>query len=87
MIDAFGPEKRARIERFFQDWEQAKTELFAAVPPLLEINDANRRSARDGIMKFLQDVRGQNAEFLELAVNTYSREVVSSLAKEREASR
>jgi hypothetical protein len=85
MIDVFGPENRARVERFFKEWEQAKAELFAALPGGMgaNITEANRAAARDTVLTFLKKTREQNADFLELAVAAYSHQVTLDLARDR----
>jgi hypothetical protein len=85
MIEAFGQERRARVERFFDDWDDAKKRLFAVFPGLgaEKINPENRASVRAAVLNFLQEIRTQNAEFLELAIKAYSDEVIPSLSKEQ----
>jgi hypothetical protein len=84
LIGAFGDQRRARVERFFEDWEKAKNYLFASLPPLdIEISAANRASIRKAIIVFLSATREQNADFLELALQAYTEQIKSDLRKER----
>lgn len=76
MIEAFGEDHRARVERFFTDWEKAKEDLFAVLPGLdAEITEANRKAAGAAVLDFLEKIKSQNEDFLELAIQTYSNEV------------
>jgi hypothetical protein len=76
MIEAFGQDHRARVERFFSDWEKAKKDLFAVLPGLdTEITEANQKAARAAVLDFLEKVKSQNEDFLELAIKAYSDEV------------
>ena len=76
MIDAFGEDVRARVERFFEDWKKAKQALFAIFPGLdYEITETNREEVGAGIMDFLQGSRSRNKEFLDLALPAYTAEV------------
>jgi hypothetical protein len=76
MIGAFGEDHRARVERFFTDWEKAKKDLFAVLPGLdAEITEANRKAAGAAVLNFLEKIRSQNEDFLELAIKAYSNEV------------
>ena len=76
MIDAFGEDVRARVERFFEDWKKAKQALFAIFPGLdYEITETNREEVGAGIMDFLQGSRSRNKEFLDLALPAYAAEV------------
>lgn len=76
MIEAFGEDYRARVKRFFEDWEKAKKDLFAVLPGLdTEITAANRKVAGAAVLDFLEKTKSQNEEFLELAIQVYSNEV------------
>ena len=84
MIEAFGQERRARVERFFDDWEKAKRQLFTNLPGIgTEITDENRASIQTAVFDFLRETRQQSAEFLELAVRAYSEYVISELETDR----
>jgi hypothetical protein len=81
---AFGQENRARVERFFVDWEAAKDQLAQGYQGVdLEVTDANREAVRDAIITFLETARAQNNDFLELAIKTYSELIHSELTLER----
>ncbi|HEY8095419.1 MAG TPA: toll/interleukin-1 receptor domain-containing protein, partial [Methylobacter sp.] len=76
MVNAFGPDMRARVERFFDDWEKSKEDLSVFLPGLdVKITDDNRQQIRNGVMAFLNNTRDQNQNFLELALQTYTDEV------------
>jgi TIR domain len=86
LVEAFGQEQRARVERFFEEWDEAKKRLFSSYPGLgVEITTENRSSTKAAVLEFLRETRVQNADFLELAVNSYSKQVISDLAKERDS--
>lgn len=84
LVKAFGPAKRARVERFFSDWVASKRLLDVVLPDGLDtsITDGNRSKIRAGIVEFLEQTRVQNADFLSLAVQSYSEHVSADLAVE-----
>jgi hypothetical protein len=76
MIEAFGQDRRARVERFFSDWEKAKKDLFAVLPGLdTEIKEENRKAAGVAVLDFLKKVKSQNEDFLEITIKAYSDEL------------
>jgi hypothetical protein len=82
LVQAFGSDKRARIERFYADWKNAKEELLPTISPLTAIvNIEERDRIRKIIIKFLESVKKQNAEFLELCVEAYGKEILSNIRK------
>lgn len=88
MIDVFGTDNRARVERFFSDWESAKKSLFAGLPGGIgiQVTLENRDSVRETVIQFLKSVKQQNADFLQLALDAYSEEIISDLGTERATS-
>jgi hypothetical protein len=82
LVQAFGSDKRARIERFYADWKNAKEELLPTISPLTAIvNIEERDRIRKIIITFLESVKKQNAEFLELCVEAYGKEILSNIRK------
>jgi hypothetical protein len=83
MVAAFGFENKARVERFYTDWEKVKTAMKSELPQTFEEMDpATRAKAQKAIVTFLQSVKQQNAEFLELCVDAYRNETLSNLRKD-----
>lgn len=82
MIEAFGLGCRARVERFFEDWEEAKKGLFTVLPgPYAEITEANRKEVGAAVLTFLESNKSRNQEFLKLAIQAYSDEVTPKLGR------
>ncbi|MET3973176.1 toll/interleukin-1 receptor domain-containing protein [Bradyrhizobium sp. S3.9.1] len=80
LIDAFGDQRRARVEQFFKDWTDAKAKLQLVLPGLdTEITPANRSAISDAILTFLRETRDQNGAFLKLAIEAYANEIDSGL--------
>lgn len=85
LVDAFGYEHRARVERFFSDWDKAKKKLYEILPgPGSEIASENRGVARDAVIMFLEATRAQNNEFLELSISMYSEVLGSEMTQDRQ---
>lgn len=81
---AFGQENRARVERFFVDWEAAKDQLAHAYGGVdIEVTIDNRDAIRAAVITFLENARSQNSDFLELSIKTYSELIHSELSLER----
>jgi hypothetical protein len=82
LIAAFGPERRARVERFYSDYQEAKNELITQSGTSHSISsEADRDNVRGVILTFLEKVKAQNAEFLELCIDAYSREILVELKR------
>ena len=82
VIEAFGQDKRARIERFYRDWELIKDELTTDLPSDDEMKtEEDRRRARDVVLKFLEALKAQNSEFLEICIDAYGRQVLADVHK------
>ncbi|WP_374368577.1 toll/interleukin-1 receptor domain-containing protein [Dongia sp.] len=79
LIDAFGSEHKARVERFFSDWQKAKEALQASLELGTEITDFTRDGIHRAVLDFLTATRGQNAEFLQLAIKEYADEIGQGL--------
>jgi hypothetical protein len=73
MVDAFGFENKARVQRFYSDWEDAKKELKSQLPQTFEgLTAAARTQTQTAIVKFLASIKQQNAEFLKLCIDKYA---------------
>jgi hypothetical protein len=76
MVEAFGFENKARVERFYYDWYAAKKKLDGQLPQTFEgLTPETRAQAQTAIVDFLTSVKTQNAEFLELCIKTYGEKV------------
>lgn len=79
MVAAFGFENKARVERFYSDWDVAKKELNSVLPPTFEgLAPAARLQIQNAIVKFLTVIKQQNAEFLMLCIDKYAEKVHSN---------
>jgi hypothetical protein len=82
LVQAFGSDKQARIERFYADWEQSKGPLLPAISSLKTIeNEEERDRIRGIVLDFLESVKTQNEEFLEICIKAYGTEVLSHIHK------
>ena len=82
LVEAFGQDKKARVERFYTDWDNDKKNLLDKLPPLNEaFTEESRQIAHDIIIRFLEHTKSQNSEFLELCLNAYSQQVLSDLGR------
>ena len=73
MVDAFGFENKARVERFYSDWNVAKKELDSQLPQTFEgLTPEARTQTQNAIIKFLTAIKQQNAEFLKLCIDKYA---------------
>lgn len=78
MVEAFGYENKARVERFYSDWDVAKNELKSQLPQSFDGMTAEARTiAQNAIIKFLATIKKQNAEFLTLCIDKYSEKMRS----------
>jgi len=76
MVEAFGYENKARVQRFYSDWEVAKKKLKSHLPQSFENLKAEERpQVRTAIIEFLTTIRQQNAEFLKLCVDKYAERI------------
>jgi hypothetical protein len=73
MVEAFGFENKARVQRFYSDWEVAKKKLKSEFPQSFEnLKPEERRRTKQAIMEFLGAIKQQNEEFLKLCVDRYA---------------
>jgi len=73
MVDAFGFENKARVQRFYSDYDTAKKKLNSQLPKTFEgLTPELRAQARTAIVDFLTVIKEQNAEFLELSTEKYA---------------
>jgi hypothetical protein len=80
MVEAFGFENKARVERFYSDWDVAKQELKSHLPQTFEgLTPEARTQTQNAIIKFLTTIKKQNAEFLKLCIDKYSQKMSSDL--------
>jgi hypothetical protein len=80
MVEAFGFENKARVERFYSDWDVAKQELKSHLPQTFEgLTPEARTQTQNSIIKFLTTIKKQNAEFLKLCIDKYSQKMSSDL--------
>lgn len=78
MVEAFGYENKARVERFYSDWDVVKNELKSQLPQSFDGMTAGARTqAQNAIIKFLTAIKKQNAEFLKLCIDKYSEKMRS----------
>jgi hypothetical protein len=79
MVEAFGFENKARVQRFYTDWEKAKNELKARMPQTFEgLKPDVRAQSRDAVIAFLTAIKKQNAEFLKLCIDRYAEKIRSA---------
>jgi len=83
LVEAFGEDLRARIERFYDDWDNSKRTLLHGLPSSNTVETEEvRTQARAVILQFLEDVRKQNAEYLEICLDRYGREMMSEIRRD-----
>jgi len=76
MIDAFGQDKRARVERFYKDFYDAKTKMKSHFPQTFEgLKSDKRVEVQQAIIDFLSAIKQQNADFLRLCVDKYAERI------------
>jgi hypothetical protein len=76
MVEAFGFEHKARVERFYIDFYEAKKQMKSRLPQTFDGLKAEMRAdVRMAIIDFLTVVREQNTEFLKLCVDTYAEKI------------
>ncbi len=76
MMQAFGFENKARVQRFYTDWDVAKTTLKSQLPQTFEgLTPAARAQTQNAIVTFLTAIKKQNAEFLQLCVDKYAEKI------------
>jgi hypothetical protein len=79
MVEAFGFANKARVQRFYTDWDRVKKELKSRLPQNFEdLKSDVRTRARDAIINFLTTIKKQNAEFLKLCIDKYNERICSS---------
>src|ERR1700759_5082043 len=67
MVEAFGFENKARVQRFYSDWDEVKQKLQARLPHTFDgLTQDKRAEVRAVIVEFLTAIKQQNAEFLQL---------------------
>jgi hypothetical protein len=80
MVQAFGSEHKARVERFYYDFFDAKKKMKSRLPPTLEgVTLQMRSEVQAAIVDFLTAIKDQNTEFLRLCVRTYAHKVRANL--------
>jgi hypothetical protein len=76
LIGAFGLDKRARVERFYKDFQDAKAKMKSHFPQTFEgLTPDKRAEVRQAIIDFLTAIKEQNAEFLKLCVDKYAERI------------
>ena len=76
MVHAFGDQQKARVKRFYSDYYTAKVKMQSRLPETFEkVSPEKRTEVQGAITEFLTAVRDQNAEFLELCVQTYAQKL------------
>lgn len=76
MVQAFGSEHKARVERFYTDFYEAKEKMKRRLPPRLEsVTQEVRLEVQLAIVEFLTTIKSQNVEFLNLCVRTYAHNI------------
>jgi hypothetical protein len=79
MVEAFGLQHKARVERFYTDFYTAKKKMKERLPSTFEgLKLEARTKAQTAIVEFLTAIKKQNAEFLELCVHTYAEKIGAS---------
>jgi hypothetical protein len=85
VVEAFGEDKRDRIERFYSNWEQLKDKLAATVLSGSAIESEDERDqVREMLLACLLEIRERNGKFLKVCIDTYNREVLSEVHREKE---
>jgi hypothetical protein len=76
MVEAFGFQHKARVERFYSDFYEAKMKMKSRLPQTFNgLKPETRSAAQAAIVEFLTVVKQQNAEFLKLCVDKYAERV------------
>ena len=76
MVEAFGFEHKARVQRFYSDWDVAKKELKSRLPQSFDgLAQDKRVPVQAAIVDFLSTIKKQNAEFLRLCVDKYAEKI------------
>jgi hypothetical protein len=76
MVEAFGFENKARVQRFYSDWSEVKTKLKNQLPQTFEgLAPDKRAQVQAAIVEFLTAIKQQNAEFLKLCVDKYREKI------------
>jgi hypothetical protein len=76
MVEAFGFENKARVQRFYSDWDVAKKKLKGQFPQSFEdLKPEERPRVKQAIMEFLNSIKQQNEEFLKLCVDRYAERI------------
>jgi hypothetical protein len=76
MVEAFGFENKARVQRFYSDWDVAKKKLKSQFPQNFEnLKPEERPQIKQAIMEFLCSIKQQNEEFLKLCVDRYAERI------------
>jgi hypothetical protein len=80
MVQAFGHEYKARVQRFYNDFYSAKNKMKSRLPQTFEgLKPETRSEVQAAIVEFLTTVKDQNAEFLKLCVGTYAHKIATDL--------
>lgn len=80
MVQAFGSEHKARIERFYSDFYAAKEKMKRRLPSTFEsVTQQTRSEVQSAIIEFLTTIKDQNAEFINLSVRTYAHRIGADL--------
>jgi hypothetical protein len=73
MVEAFGFANKARVQRFYSDWSDAKKKLKNQLPQTFEgLKPEARTQVQTAIVDFLTAIKQQNAEFLKLCIDQYA---------------
>ena len=76
LVRAFGSQHKARVERFYDDFYTAKNKMKGQLPATFEVMDPQMRSEiQAAILEFLTTIKGQNTEYLNLCVATYTQKI------------
>ena len=80
MVEAFGFDNKARVQRFYSEWGAAKNKMNSQLPQAFEgLTPELRAQARTAIVDFLTAIKGQNAEFLKLSTEKYAEKMRASV--------
>ena len=72
MVEAFGFDNKARVQRFYSEWYAAKKSLCSQLPQAFEeLQPETRARVQAAVIGFLSTIKAQNAEFLELCIRKY----------------
>ena len=79
MVAAFGLDNKARVQRFYSDWDAAKKKLNSQLPQTFEgLTPELRGQVRTAIVEFLTAIKEQNKEFLDLCIQKYGERIRES---------